>query len=193
MTTSRTLAALATITLVCAGGSATSAHAQNDDGRDTTPTCDGQPATIVGTVGDDLLVGTPECDVIVAMGGSDLVRGRGGDDLICLGPIYTDTLLETEADLPTPRILTQLAFGGAGDDVIFGGKDLDIIYGGPGADTLRGRGFQDQLHGENGTDQLFGGAGPDLLYGHRHADLLFGGPNHADLPTTCTEARATMS
>ena len=44
------------------------------------PTCDGKPATIVGTAGPDVLHGTSGSDVVVALGGSDIVEGRGGDD-----------------------------------------------------------------------------------------------------------------
>jgi hypothetical protein len=48
--------------------------------------CDGRPATIVGTPGDDVIVGTPGPDVIAARDGNDIVWGLAGDDVICGGP-----------------------------------------------------------------------------------------------------------
>jgi hypothetical protein len=82
--------------------------------------CAGEPATIVGTPGDDNLVGTDGRDVIAALAGNDRVEARGGDDLIC---------------------------GDAGDDVMIGedGHDSlnsvdgvvnnDNLDGGTGTDT----------------------------------------------------------
>lgn len=49
----------------------------------TAYTCDGRPATIVGTDSNDTLDGTPGNDVIVGLGGSDTIHGRGGDDVLC--------------------------------------------------------------------------------------------------------------
>ena len=47
------------------------------------PMCDGKPATIVGTMGDDVLRGTDGDDVIVGRGGDDRLVGRGGSDTLC--------------------------------------------------------------------------------------------------------------
>lgn len=48
----------------------------------TTPSCFGQPATIVGTAGEDWLVGTPGVDVIYAGAGDDFVQaGNGARDV----------------------------------------------------------------------------------------------------------------
>ncbi|MCF3130811.1 hypothetical protein IPZ69_10600 [Streptomyces olivochromogenes] len=43
------------------------------------PTCEGVPATIVGTNGDDDIVGTSGNDVIVALAGNDRVSRPGRD------------------------------------------------------------------------------------------------------------------
>ena len=51
----------------------------------TPPLCDGLPATISGTPGDDVLVGTDGDDVIAGRGGDDVIDGLGGDDIICGG------------------------------------------------------------------------------------------------------------
>lgn len=118
------LAALATLLPMIA---ATGAHA-------ATPTCQGVPATIVGTVHDDVLTGTPKPDVIFAGPGQDLVRGRGGDDLLC---------------------------GGDGADRLYGGTGADRLYGGRGllvpADRSGGHLEHDRLVGGPGDDLLVGG------------------------------------
>src|SRR4030095_10153734 len=50
------------------------------------PTCNGKPATIVGTDGGDDLKGTQGPDVIVGLGGNDInIKGLGGNDVICGG------------------------------------------------------------------------------------------------------------
>ena len=48
-------------------------------------TCGGEPATIIGTEGDDGLTGTPGSDVIVGLGGNDVLSGVDGFDILCGG------------------------------------------------------------------------------------------------------------
>ena len=74
------------------------------------PKCDGRPATIVGTNGNDTIKGTPGADVIVAKGGKDKVDGRGGADRIC---------------------------GGGGNDIIKGSRGNDRLFGDGGTDDCR--------------------------------------------------------
>lgn len=81
------------------------------------PTCFGQPATRVGTPGNDVLFGTPGRDVIVGLGGNDIIFGLAGNDLLCGGE-GQDTL-----------------FGGTGDDGVDGGSGRDILFGNRGKDT----------------------------------------------------------
>lgn len=95
-----------------------------------TATCEGKPATIVGTSGDDVLTGTSGPDVIAGLTGDDRIDGLGGSDLIC-GDDGADVI-----------------DGGDGDDRIYGGGDRldhnaagsflvgDVLEGGPGADWL---------------------------------------------------------
>lgn len=122
------------------------------------PTCGGEPATIVGTAGDDVLVGTPGHDVIVGLAGDDVIRGRGGDDVVC---------------------------GDAGRDVLRGGPGADLLDTGPDEggepdvvtyDTA-GRGIEaDMRTGEvrgQGRDRVVGGW--FALHGSPHDDLLNGG------------------
>ena len=111
------------------------------------PACNGEAATIVGTVHADHIVGTSGSDVIVAKGGDDIIDGRGGDDLICAG---------------------------GGRDVVLGGGGSDEIYGQGGDDLLRGDGGADLIFGGDGNDTLIGGLADDTLHGQRHADTLIG-------------------
>ena len=117
-------------------------------GADQVQSCFGQPATIVGTNGPDVIRGTPGDDVIVSLGGNDLIGGGGGDDLICAGN-------------GNDRVR-----GGSGDDSIGGEGGRDRLWGGPGSDFLSGN---------RGRDWMFGGPGDDFLTGGVHGDTLLGG------------------
>ena len=99
-------------------------------------TCDGLPATKVGTDGPDHIFGTNGRDVIVAKGGRDVIIGLGGDDVICAG---------------------------SGDDLVIGGRGNDRIFGQSGNDLLLGGHGDDLLDGGNGFDHCVGGPGRDSL------------------------------
>jgi RTX toxins and related Ca2+-binding proteins len=128
------------------------------------PSCEGKPATIIGTnghdhnplsglndqlSGDDQLTGTPGADVIASLDGNDEVSGLAGNDLICVG---------------------------AGNDTVEGGKGNDILKGRKGNDRLHGQSGNDTLEGGPGNDALKGGKGKDKLYGGKGRDNLKGGP-----------------
>ncbi len=104
------------------------------------PLCDGKPATVVGSPGDDLIQGSAGDDVIVALGGDDTVLAGGGDDVVC---------------------------GGDGNDVLRGGDGSDLLRGGNGDDELYGE--LDALVENRASglsrigDDLYGGPGDDLL------------------------------
>jgi RTX calcium-binding nonapeptide repeat (4 copies) len=102
------------------------------------PTCNGKPATIVGTEGNDIRKGTSSKDVIAGLGGNDTLSGLGGNDLTC---------------------------GGAGKDTLKGGKGNDNLLGKAGKDTLKGKPGKDTLKGGAGNDTLKGGPGNDTLKG----------------------------
>jgi RTX calcium-binding nonapeptide repeat (4 copies) len=97
-------------------------------------TCKGNPATIVGTSGNDVRTGTPGRDVIAGLGGSDNLSGLGGNDVIC---------------------------GAKGDDTLRGGQGNDTLLGKKGNDRLKGAGGNDKLKGGGGSDTCIGGKAQD--------------------------------
>ena len=149
------------------------------------PMCDGKPATIVGTNGNDVLHGTGKDDVIVASFGRDVVYAGAGDDTIC-GDDGDDKLV-----------------GGPGDDVIIGGDGADTVgYGnapwrpgdpsgveidlagatatGHGTDTLVGvenvigSAYRDWIKGDHLPNVIWGGSGSDWIEGRGGNDILHG-------------------
>jgi uncharacterized repeat protein (TIGR01451 family) len=123
--------------------------------------CRGRTATIVGSLGDDVLGGTPGPDVIAALNGDDTVIASSGRDIVC---------------------------GGRGLDRLVGGRAADIIYGGAGDDTLLGGGGPDVLKGMPGRDLLIGRRGPDRLFGGRGPDRCRGGAG-GDTLRSCESGR----
>jgi glucose/arabinose dehydrogenase len=97
----------------------------NAVGQSAPPTCQGRPATIVGTKGNDVRKGTSANDVIVSLGGNDELSGLAGKDLIC---------------------------GGADKDTLKGGKGKDTLLGQEGTDKLTGGGGKDVCKGGKGED-----------------------------------------
>ncbi len=91
------------------GGMSRLAFRVTRDEQPPEPSCNGVPATLIGTGNDDIMLGTSGDDVIVGRGGNDLIKGRGGNDLIC---------------------------GGAGNDTLEGGVGEDDLRGGQGNDVL---------------------------------------------------------
>ena len=155
------------------------------------PLCQGRPATIRGTEGDDLIYGTPGRDVIAGLAGNDEIHGLGQGDIICGGA----------GD--------DLVFGGPGDDSVTGGDGHDLLDGGLGNDTLDGGSGQfdgaaffdetgpvtaslatgtatgqgsdtftnmEELHGGGYTDTFTGDSENNGLFGNGGNDSLGGGP-----------------
>jgi uncharacterized repeat protein (TIGR01451 family) len=104
----------------------------------TTVSCNGLLATIVGTSGNDVITGTSGNDVIFGGAGDDIIYGLGGDDVIC---------------------------GDYGNDTIYGGDGNDQLGGNQGNDTLYGEAGNDTLGGGTGTDTCNGGTGTDTASG----------------------------
>jgi len=131
--------------------------------------CQGQPTTLRGSAGHDVLVGTANADVIAGLGGNDTISGGAGDDLICGGD-GNDTLA-----------------GGPGNDVLAGDAGHDALAAGGGDDRLEGGAGNDTLFGREGSDVLNGGDGNDTLMGRGGLDTLDGGSGN----DTCTDAAGT--
>lgn len=111
------------------------------------PTCNGLPATIVGSVGDSTVVGTPGNDVIVDLSGDNKVRARGGHDTICTGPGDDEIS------------------GGGGNDWVDAGDGRNSVEGNDGRDTLTTGSGDDDLEGNDGSDTMTGGTGADRFRG----------------------------
>jgi Ca2+-binding RTX toxin-like protein len=132
-------------------------------------TCNGLPATIIGTDGPDHLSGTSGDDVVWLGPGSDRFHGSTGDDTVCGGP-GQDALFGDSGD--------DWLDGDAGDDLhVVGGPGNDIVHGGAGNDLeLRG----DALRQDDGADQVYGDAGDDSIHGEPgvSVDAYHGGDGH---------------
>jgi len=139
-------------------------------------TCNGLPATIVGTTGDDVLDGTNGNDVIAGLGGNDLINGGNGNDVIC-GYGGNDTLNGGNGiDTLLGSYGNDVLNGGNGNDTLSGGDGLDTLKGENDDDTLAGGAGNDALDGNNGNDSLYGDADGDALVGNNGNDTLTGGP-----------------
>ena len=102
---------------------------------ESSTTCFGQPPTIVGTEGDDVLRGTEGADVISGLGGTDIIDGLGGADLLCGDDnplVIRLPQQEFDPEWPFPEVLR----GGDGNDRIDGGLGFDSIKGGQGDDWV---------------------------------------------------------
>ena len=149
--------------------------------------CDGKPATLIGTPGDDKLIGDASDDVIVGLGGNDTLVGAGGNDTIC-GFDGDDTII-----------------GGPGDDVLFGGDGSDWldyrsvyrrimvdlragIAEGHGTDTLHsienvhGSGRRNYIYGNGDANTIRAdGDEEDILWGRGGNDIIEAGRRYAEV------------
>ncbi len=150
-------------------------------GLNLIPHCNGLPATIVGTQGDDVIYGTNGDDVIVGLGGNDIIHGGNGNDVIC-GDAGNDTLDGGNGnDTLLGGVGNDTLDGGNGDDTLSGGYGIDALAGGNGDDSLNGGSGNDTLNGANGNDVLTGEAGNDILIGGNGDDTLTGGSGNDTL------------
>ena len=173
---------------------------------DTTPLCLGQPATIVGTDGNDTLNGTSGDDVIAGLGGDDLIRGDRGDDVICGGD-GNDLIQGSNGGS-----FVDVMSGDAGDDTIDGGSShggvvsyfeapagvqvhlwgittgwgsdrvlrVESVIGSPFDDTIAGDNAPNAIFPMAGDDVVAAGAGGDTVYADGGNDTLDGGASPLD-------------
>jgi serralysin len=164
------------------------------------PTCLGEPATIVGTEGNDTITGTSHDDVIVGLGGDDVITSGGSDDwdVICGGD-------GNDAAIVTPGgglfdFGGTVVSGDAGDDRIQNSSDNFVVADyesspepvtadlgagtevGWGNDTLASvdavdaSAYDDTLTGSNAMNGLYGEAGNNTISGLGGTDYIGGGP-----------------
>lgn len=116
-------------------------------------TCQGRPATIVGTGPE--VAGTPGNDVIVS-GRSTVILADAGDDLICVTHLEDGTFVSNVQAHVTVD-------AGPGDDVVdttatvsrtraMLGTGVDRYLGGPGGDSVEADGADDEVLGGDGAD-----------------------------------------
>jgi Ca2+-binding RTX toxin-like protein len=117
--------------------------------------CFAEPATIVGTPGDDVLIGREDtADVIVGLGGNDIIFG-------------SEAINARTA--PGDRLC-----GGSGDDYIRGGVGEDRIQGGSGNDDVDGSyGYDVITQGGRGNDRRVADCDSEYSGGVR---IIKGGP-----------------
>ena len=142
----------------------------------TTPRCQGERATIVGTAGRDTLTGTDGRDVIWAGGGNDRISARRGNDLVCAGPGSDYVHAGNGAD----HILgeggdDELDSSTGQDDVVDGGTGADTLIGSSAGALLRGGAGDDELTGKEEGVVLDGGADDDRLLAQWVGLVLRGG------------------
>ncbi len=161
-----------------------------------TPTCFGEPATLVGTPGADVVEGTGGRDVIVTGKGFDEVHGRGGNDRICTGrggdQLYGEGGRDRLAAGPDGKrvdddvITSDLLVGGPGDDLLNGGPGLRDDSPGRG-DTVVYRGSPRAVHLDLDSGVAAVGPSHDRLVsiedavGSAQADILTGDERENDL------------
>lgn len=147
--------------------------------------CDGKPANIIGTSGDDKIVinddntytingGAPIAftppAIVYGGNGSDRITGSSFNDIIC-GGNQADTIIGRDGN---DRIFGQNSgdklYGDSTDAtnscVSGGGVSCnDYVLGGNGKDYIQGGDGNDDLEGENAPDVIDGGLGNDLISG----------------------------
>ncbi len=167
--------------------------------------CDGRPATIVGTEGPDSITGTDGNDVIVALAGNDRVSGGPGADVVCLGAgndalnggagndvsvaeavadgndsfaggSGNDTARYAARTVAVAVSLDDVPDDGSGDEADNNHGDVENIVGGQATNTLRGSAADNILVGAGAGDVMLGNAGEDDLRGGGGNDILVGGP-----------------
>lgn len=87
--------------------------------------------------------------------------------------------LAGDDDVTNDTAITDILWGGLGDDNVYGGSGVTFAYGQGGTDIIDGRNGNDILDGGDDTDYVFGGNGSDIVMGGNGIDVVSGGhPNN---------------
>ena len=122
-----------------------------------------------GGFGDDSLSGGEGDDTLVGGAGADTLEGGAGNDSLLAGDSVFDL-----GGLGCGGTGADRIEGEGGHDSLNGGADDDLIGGGAGEDSILGEGGNDSLYGGVGNDTIRGGAGDDLIQGAAGRNALFG-------------------
>ncbi|MEQ8584590.1 MAG: hypothetical protein RLO01_05635 [Thalassobaculaceae bacterium] len=139
-----------------------------DGGDEHTLTSSG---VVSGGLGGDEIRGSTGTDLIYGNTDNDTLSGGGGEDVIYLGQNEGPATAHPDLGTVRQRQGTEVAYGGAGDDIIYGNFGADLLSGGIGDDAL---------FGGQDADTLIGGMGDDTLHGNRDDDSLVGGMGSDD-------------
>jgi uncharacterized repeat protein (TIGR01451 family) len=131
----------------------------------TGPTCDGLPATFVGSDGDDYIQLGPDDDVVVDPGGDNYVQTGGGDDHVCLG--------DGNDEIDT----------GDGNDFVDAGGGSNKIKTGNGGDSVRSGTGDDRLDTGSGDDQVVDLGGTNKVFTGNEADRVTTGSGRDEIET----------
>lgn len=154
------------------------------------PTCQGQPATIVGKPGK-VVLGTDGPDVVVSRGAS-IVSTRGGNDVVCVtGTTADGRRAKVFSGDGNDSVVADAgnvvkATLGLGEDIFRGGAEVDDVKAGDppedefdsyeddAADTIRTGGGSDRVLASS-EDTLALGSGDDSLQWHGSAGEPYAG------------------
>ena len=156
------------LVLVAAGAAWSGGSPLAAGAAEPVPECFGQPATIIGTPGDDTLTGTPGNDVIVGLEGTDVINtDTGGTDRVCAGP---NALSVNANGVPRYEEITfgsglvdggpgldRIAMSVGGDGQILGGSNPTVV-------DKQGRRWPERILVDNTNGvEIFSGDGPDRV------------------------------
>jgi Ca2+-binding RTX toxin-like protein len=145
-------------------GGVTSIGVNLGDGNDHLSTgALGEPLTVLGGNGNDVINGSSEADTLNGEAGDDVLDGKELGDVI-IGGLDTDrTDYDGTADL-TVSLDGAANDGAAGENDNVDTEDVSTAQG------------DDSLTGDGATNTLLGGPGNDILDGGAGADVFDGGP-----------------
>jgi fibronectin-binding autotransporter adhesin len=131
----------------------------------------------VAVYDDDIVLDITSCFLAIVTEDQVVVGGAGNDTLN--GTHLTDLIFGGDGDDEIHGLDgSDCIFGGAGRDSLFGENLNDLLVGGSGDDTIRGGADEDRIFGGSGADSLFGEFGHDWLEGGSGNDLVDGGDNN---------------